>query len=291
MKKNIFLFSNAFTARTLTFQMEYVFNIPINTIFLMAENHHKDETFFVGENSHVCICNTFDECINRSDMIIVAKDQIVPHFIDKKDCLIIDSPWKSKNDYKTDIHAIPKLDYLTKPVIVILSMGNYTDQYCIEILVNKILSEKNAKVMQFFSPETKTILSALSQSEYLNPNLCDVQNNDYDIIVLSIKGITNDSQLFRILKDVSPDVLILCVNYSFSKTIEIEHYFKYICNIGAIVKSPYISYEVVEGKTYPVFCGFEKSNFFKNSLDKNLEHDLRTSILQRVYLPDSIYIL
>lgn len=289
--KNISIFSNAFTARTLTFQMEYLLDISINTIFLMAENHHKDEVFSIGGNSQICILSTFDECVNLSDIIIIDQIKTSPPIADKKDCLIINSPWKNKANYKTDIDAIPKINYSSKPVIVILSLGEYTDQYYVEILVNKILSEKNAKIMQIFSPETKNVLSSFSRYNYLNHNLRNAQDNEFDVIVLSIKGITNDATIIRLIKEVSPDVLILCVDYSFNKAFEIRNYFKSICNVDIIIKSPYISYEVVENKTYPVYCGIENTNVFKNSLDNNLENELRAMILQRIYLPSNIYIL
>lgn len=90
------------------------------------------------------------------------------------------------------------------------------------------------------------------------------------------------------MRDISPDIIMLCVNSSYAQEKELENCLYGCGNIKAIIKSPYISYEIVKGKTYPVYCGYKKTDSYYDSFDKNLYNVLKESILRYIYLPKNI---
>lgn len=199
-----------------------------------------------------------------------------------KEIIVIDTDKKS-SEYKEDV---PNLNYNEKPVVAILCMGDFTDQYCIETLANKILSEKNAKLSQHFSHDTKKMLDSLVQHSYLNPNMYN--SDESDAIIVSLNEIKEYSRLVQVLKHISPDVLIVCVdNISYNET-KLSDFLKFVCSIDLVVKSPYVQYEVVEGQIFPVYCGDVDSTDAMSSLDKNLEQALEKAIMRNIFTPMSV---
>ncbi len=288
--KDVFLLLDTVVERLVTFQMEYVFGISINSIILMSENHCTDDCNYFYKGKKIQIFNSLQECVKHCDSIIVSNNYL--HKLkgtSDKDVMVLDI----KNIYeKNSEFIIPDLDYQGKPVIVILSLGDFNDQYNTEILINKILTEKGAKVAQFYSPLTQKIIESYSHISHLKSPLLDSHIEDYDIIVLSISGISNYIELMHIMCDISPDLILLCVNKSYRQEEELKRCL-YGCggNIVAIIRSPYISYEIIKGKTYPVFCGHEKSTSYYGSFEKDLYGILREQVLKHIYLPENIVLL
>lgn len=288
--KNIFLYLDGITARTVAFELDYVLGVPINSIILLAENHNSDELLFVGLNKKVCIYNTLDECINKCDIIITSQDLSSVRLKQVRDKHIIKlnlSPNYS-NESKPEI---PQLDNTNKPVIAILSLGRFTNQYYIEIIISKILSESTATVCQHFSANTRNILDSFSQANSMNSFLSMPKGDDFDVIVVSKNEFENYSDLLKTISTLSPDVLIVCVNYSYNEESKLIQMLRGICNIDAIVRSPYLPYEIVEGKVYPVYCGVKRNELYTSSLQSNLYDVLNDCIMKRIYLPRDVKIL
>ena len=288
--ENVFLLLDTVIGRQVAFETEYVFGESINSVILMSENNYMDDCNYFFKGKKIKIFNSLQECVEHCDTIIVSDNYI--HKINKafsKDIIILDL----KNiDAENSRPTIPQLDYQYKPVIAILSLGEYNDQYITEILINKILTEKGAKVAQYYSPLTRRIIKSYAGINHSSTPLLKSHIEDYDIIVLSINGINSYKDLISIMCHISPDLIFLCVNKSYRQEEELKRHL-YFCkdNIAAIIKSPYISYEIIKGKTYPVYCGHKKTNSHYGSFEKDLYNMLKEQILKHIYLPEDIVLL
>lgn len=285
--KNVFLFLDAMTDRTVSFQIEYVLDIEIDSIILMAENHYSIDSFYFFKNKRTRIYNTLKECVKHCDIIIVSSSHLSQlGQIIGKEIIVVEL-----SDIKYNNFTVPDLDYESKAVIAVLSLGEFSDQYNTEILVNKILSEKGAKIVQYFSPFTKNILDSLSHTNYLNKSLANPYNENYNVIVLAINGISSYPDLMRIMCDISPDMVLLCVNQSYRQEQELEKCLYGCAKIETIIKSPYISYGIEKEKTYPVYFGHKESASYYGSFENDLYNVLKKSILKCIYLPEDILLI
>ncbi len=286
--ENIGLLTNSITARMLMYQIDYVLNIPVKNIYVLSENHNKSE-IFPTSGAKVTICDSYDEFIQKSELIITSNKQETLAHIDNRKLLFIDSPWNGYENHSMNGCLTKKLNYSNAPVVFILSIGDFTDQYHIEILVNKIVASKTKRIAQIFTPETKALLDSIAKSKNINPNLVNAcNNNDGDVIIISANNISNDLELIQIIKEISPDYFILCVDYSFNGLNEVELFFSNICKINIVVQSPYITNKLLEGKQWSVYCNVEKSNVFHNTLEKDFENYLELHIMQKIFMPNSI---
>ena len=287
--KNVFLFLNAVLDRTLSFQIEYVLGIQIRSFILMAENHNTVDSQYFFANRSVCIYDKLQECIEHCDIIIASSEHMNQlKTVKNKEIIIIEA---NKGKYENRPFTIPNLAYAEKPVIAILSLGEFSDQYNTEILINKILTESGAQIKQHFSPLTHDILESCSRSKRLNTALSRTGREDenYDIIILSINGISSYPQLMKIICEILPDMILLCVNHAYSQEEELKKCLFGCGKIDVIIKSPYISYEIVKGKTFPVFCGHEKSASYYGSFENDLYEVLQQSMSKCVYWPKNIF--
>ncbi len=287
--KKVFLFLDSVIDRLIMFEIEYLLDMSIDTIILMAESHNITDFNYFYSNKKVQIFSTLQECLNHCDMIIVSDS----HFaklkgIVNKEIIIVDL---SKNIHENINFGVPALNYCEKPVVAILSLGEFNDHYNTEILINKILVENGARVVQYYSHFTKAVIEACSSVGYINKSLVESHSEDYDVIVLTISDILSYTSLLRIMCDISPDIVMICVNRSYAQEEELKRYLYGFGNTKVIIRSPYISYEIVKGKTYPVYCGYEKNNLYCGSFEKNLYNVLKKAILKSVYLPKNIAIL
>mgnify|MGYP007055249711 FL=1 len=286
--ENIGLLTNSITARMLMYQIDYVLNIPVKNIYVLSENHNKSE-IFPTSGAKVTICDSYDEFIQKSELIITSNKQETLAHIDNRKLLFIDSPWNGYENHSMNGCLTKKLNYSNAPVVFILSIGDFTDQYHIEILVNKIVASKTKRIAQIFTPETKALLDSIAKSKNINPNLVNAcNNNDGDVIIISANNISNDLELIQIIKEISPDYFILCVDYSFNGLNEVELFFSNICKTNIVVQSPYITNKLLEGKQWSVYCNVEKSNVFHNTLEKDFENYLELHIMQKIFMPNSI---
>lgn len=287
--KNIFLFLDSVTDRTLSFQIEYVLNISVGSIILMAEDHYSSDLNYFFGNKRILIYNTLPECVDNCDIIIVSNNHLSQLESDiNKEIIVVDL---NESKYENLTCNVPDLKYTEKPVIAILSVGEFCDQYNTEILVNKILSEKGAKIAQYFSPFTKSILDSCCRAGCLNIPLLESRHSDYDTIVVAINGFSNYPNLIRTMCTISPDMILLCVNKSYNQEAELKQCLYGCGNIETIIKSPYIPYGLVKGKNYPVYCGHTKSSSYTGSFEDELYGVLKESILRCIYLPKSILLV
>lgn len=256
----------------------------------MSENHYEEDSCYFFGNRQICFFDTIEECVKNSDIIIISKEHKIKFrkFTDKR-IIVIDLNDESLSKY---FHfSLPNLDYKGKPVIAILSLGEYNDQYNTEIMVNKILKEKNARIAQVFSRKTQIILDSYFQNDCLNNAISTSVEECYDIICISIEGINNYQELLRIMYDISPDMILVCVNKLYDQEKELSECLFAYGGIDLVISSPYIPYEIVKGKVHPVFCGYDYTSRYCESFQNNLYDTLKKTILKCIYYPEKIIIL
>lgn len=281
---NIALLSNSLINRTLSFHTGYVFDREVDNIYLPTENHSSDEIFF-NDQKHIHIEDSVEGIIDKSDIIIATNSNVTRNVSESKTIININNPWAGENVEKSNRNFLYRPS--NKPVIIILSLGRFSDQYCTEILIHKILSNSGAKFHQNFSPETQSILRDLSSHGLLRHSLADPTKEDADVIVLFIDGTKyhNDAEFICELKNLSPDLLFICTDRRSDNLNDITMISRIVCNACMIIHSPYISYDVGTGVKYPVYCGPLCSESSINSFDWNLETLLKKKIMTQLYFP------
>ena len=287
---NVALLSNSLINRTLAFNISYVLDREIDNIFLPAENHSQDEIFFSGREK-IHISNDIDDIVSKSDIIIVANNNCSNRFQKSKRTIFINNPWANETESTQGEEDFQNLS--SKPVIAILSLGRFTDQYYTEILVNKILQENGAKIYQIYSDETFSILSELLVQDMLNESLINVKIEEADVIVVSLDGTKfhNDAEFVCELNRISPDILFVCIDKTIEKIDNINNIAEIVRKINLTVRSPYASYDVGTGVKYPIYCGISEDGFGVSSLDTELESYFRELIMKTLYFPTGIIFL
>lgn len=288
---NIALLSNSLLNRTLAFNLGYVLNEQVENILIPAENHRADEMLYSGGKENILICNSVDDAASKSDVIIVSNKNTIARIAGPKRSIFVTNPWAEEIEKVSEIKVYERTN--SKPIIAILSLGRFTDQYYIEILVNKILFKIGAKIHQVYSKETKTIFLELSKQGVLNNNLWGCKESEADISVVAIDGTKfhNDAEFVCELSRISPDMLFVCIDRTIEAIDNIDNIIRIVRQVNLTIRSPYISYDVGTGVKYPVYCGFVRENDSVSSLDTELESLLKSQITKCLYFPTGIAFL
>lgn len=148
--KKLFIYANSYSARMLIFHAEYLFNCKIMDIYILRENHNDNEHFSISPHINLTLCNSIHDAVKQSDITIVLFDKNVPQDMvnnirqlsDKlgKKCIVINDVWNTERLDRQQNNLISNtiLDYSNTPVVLSLSVGQFTGQYCVELLLNKI---------------------------------------------------------------------------------------------------------------------------------------------------------
>ena len=163
---NVFIFSNAFVAKNLAFELNWLLNQPVSTIYVLEENHSQSD--FVNSKIPVVVHNDIGFCIENSDLIIIVVDNNVPKTnVEKvtekvnengKHIIIINNPWV-QYDYSS--FGFSKKDMMNLPVVCVFGIGYISQLFCTELLLNDIFEEENTVLNQIFTPETKYLLEKI----------------------------------------------------------------------------------------------------------------------------------
>lgn len=231
------------------------------------------------------IQESIDDIIKSSDVIIASKHEIFHKLPKRKEAVLIPNPWESECCEMP--HHSNALSQKHAPRILILSLGEFTDVYYTEILVNKLLNDLGAVVYQTFSKETRQILSCLSNHNILNQNLSTAGKENADVVVFSMDAAKykNDAKFISDLYQISPNLTFICTEKNTSNINKICNLAEIACKVGLVIRSPYISYDVGKGVKYPVLSGIGRKKPYHNSLDSDLEEVLKEVIKGTLYFP------
>ena len=294
-----FVFSNSFFARTVLKDLEYLLNKSIDKIYLLRENHSQDEIFYFNHcnyNFKIQLVDTIEEGILQSNIIVISKDDNIPlKYIDyvtlqaqkqKKQCFCINNPWILETTEELGSFEWNK----NIPTILIMGVGVSSQLFCMEMLINKILSKNNIRFSQRYSESTKQLLNQLPSKRNLNPNvtysISDTNNDSQiNVITLCLKNEISDIR-FNIdnIRRISPDFTVLQTNIDFDQYHVAKGFMEYggLTMLDVIVKSNYYS-----SGNYNVLCKLhrESTENVEYLHDNELEKKLEFMIFSKLSLP------
>lgn len=188
-----------------------------------------------------------------------------------------------------------------KPAILSLSMGQASQQYHIEMLINRYLRKMNLNFYQCFSPESQYILM---NQNFNNSclDICEECKFNHDLFVggLTTNGINElldeQSQVCSLIKKMSPDAVVISCNATQSyidnniyPAINILKYRYNIRQIIVVISEYYFNESLdVSIKIPPQIKIADGNYFYLSNFNKKTETEFITQLLSTVYLPDGI---
>lgn len=293
---NVGFLCESIVNRTLAFQLGFILGKKITHVFLPTENHSHDELFPV-QDATFHICDHPHEILSSCSMLFCNKNSL-RNFKISHNRIVISNPWineSNKNTMNNIKELFPSVNKNSKkPLIVILSLGKFTDQFYAEITIRKILLEFGATVFQLFSEETFNLLSQLSKQGVLSPLLLKNDKKTADVAVVSINGTKfhNDAEFLHMITRLCPDLLFACVDRRFNSFAAFDRLVSIFTNRCLFIRSPYIAYDVGTGIKFPVYGEIKKDE--KNciaSLNPNFEESLKKKLFDSLYFPPKISFL
>lgn len=206
------------------------------------------------------------------------------------------------NSFKTK--EFNKAILKTKPSILSLSLGRVSQQYHVELIINKYLSKMNLNFYQCFSPESRYILKA----QNFNNSCFDIYKNcrhNYDLFVggLTASGINelhnNHSTVCSLIDKMFPDSVVISCNSTPSfiyndlcPTINLFKYRYSVKNIIVVLSEYYFNEALnVSIKIPPQNININEKCFFISKFNKLTEAEFINHLLSPVYLPDGIVLV
>lgn len=252
--KDVFIFSSPYIIRTMLYDMAYVLNQPIHTVYILSEIVNQSETFDLLNIPNITVVDSLEDGLALCDSVIIVREEtLCSQSIDfilnyvvanGKRCIDLPNPLDStvvldKNDGELGHNK-------DLPTILVIENGDYTQTYYTEMLLLHELLRHELKIQIRPSVFTATIYSALHKSMCLNPALHSVAQEEADILVYTVKknpflhsDIANLSQTIDLL---NPDFIVMTTNDEFVQSDELYRWFEIIYGhrLNILVKSQYI---------------------------------------------------
>lgn len=302
----LFIYSNSFVAKTIIYKLCFVLNISIDEVLLLNENHRQNEE---GINTWCgCDINLYadiDECINLSDYIFIIRDSNVPtkhiDYILKqsvalgKKCFELNNHWREYSLCKSKCDELINLNFEKFPVILNISLGPTSQQYCLEVLINSIFEKSKVNIKQIFSPATYSFFSQLNSYKILNSSLSAQLDNQkvFSVMVCSLDigvDFNNITKYIDMIKNINPDFIILQTNIRFDEYETAKNIFKYGClaSLDLIVKSHFNTITLEDVNV--VYCSnhITSNTFIKDLESIDLESELKSNIFSKLSLPKGV---
>ncbi len=302
-KIKLFIFSDTYTARILLKYLECKIEKYNFEIVLLSELGVSND---VGINIY-----TFEkvqQCVEACTQVLVIDNNIIPktkielvkslaNTYNKK-CIIVDDFCNSQDkmiDTKEKQYDENIKDY---PLILIISYGTQTQVSCLEIIINKLLSDLNFEVFQKPSNELNGILNVLSLCglPIHTFNTCIAESNCGVVVRCVTYETTTNSDINSVFSYLKPDVIIVSISKNHYNYDLIENYFKfrYGYAIDIFVKSELIEMIDESGKRNLIF-DFSILQDEEDSIislhDPLLFQHLSEIILPKIRLPDGVTLL
>lgn len=309
--EKIFLYADSYATKTLLFHIDRLFNTHISTIYLLKENHKEKEEYYFSSQIHVVVLENIESIVKAVDLSIALIDKSTPNrkVNEIKDlsalyggrCVIFDNPWsKTTSESRENVDKLlyPTNEYQKKPVILVVSISRFSEQYCIEVILNKIFTEEGVPFTQEYSRELNYIVDCLSSLDMVH---CSFNKHECDEASLIIKTIEINSLIDedfarQFLSTISPDFIILAGAIDCKQFEEIDRLFwyKYSLKTDMFIASPYIAFERFDGEINAVYCDCTKEFYSRNVLsnrEANFENELRNRIFAKISMPLGVYII
>lgn len=297
--EKVFIFSNTFVAKNILYKIKYLLNIDIKQIILLSENHSEKE-FARGDQINVILYNNLGDCISHADITIMIIDKNIP--ITSIDYIITESqrtgkryikiqnPWSEEST--DDMNQCKEYDFNKIPTVLCVGLGIESQLYCMELLINKILTTSKVKFNQLYSKCTENLLLQFDD-ELLNKSLTQQlrpSDKECDVIVRSInigRNINNLMKYAETIKLTNADFLILQVSADFNDNESAKNIIKFGCfsTLDIITKSRYLSIGRLN-----VYCNKidDNNSLTMNIDDCDIEEKLKFLLFSKISYPDGM---
>ncbi len=303
---SIFIFANAYAAKTAMYMLDYVLNINFTNILLLRENHSLVEFDYRTVKKHIVIYDNIDECLEKAKYVLVIKDNDIPNssidkiinesIIKKKKYIVVDNPWEDIDLANKDLCVLCKnkfseISISNVPNILLIGCGMASQLYCMEVLINNILTSEKLLFSQIFSDETQTFINYLSDyginQAFISPTT--ISKDESIITVQSINigdNLNSIKNYFEIINRIQPDFIILQVPAGLKDLDLIINFFKYglLMPIDLIVKSHFVPYRNIK----VLYRDANQNNVFKYYDDIRIKTILKQSIFSKMALPTGV---
>ncbi len=307
--KNIFIISNSFSTRTILYHIDYLLNFSIGKIYILQENHDYLEAHNISNKVVLVSSEDIDKYIYTSDVVLILQDKYMPRktidhikllVTEKNKLIIVDNPWSVNNPAENKLNK--GIRYDTNPVILQIVFGEYTQHYCTEILLNKILSNEDVPFIQDFSIETLSLIEQLSQYGIINKKIIQSKQsnlNNYSVVVKSLhvnqyREMSKDKKFIEIMGVLSPSYIIMNISLNCIINDSMKNMFihKYNKPIDIIVKSPYVEIDLTHSKcsTYCASLDVDLNKTYSPT-SSYFEKQLQVDLFAKISLPKDIVII
>ena len=249
----VFLYGNSFKISQMIYDINFLTNIDAAEIILLSDIKR---LYYTNSEIACSFYNTPLECVEKSDIVIVLKDKIVPPQIIS---MIIEYSIKKRKKYyivdeTIEIDNLPRETipekFSTKPVVLCVSFGAAAASLNCELLIERAFQNDAIKTWHIFSEKNMRMIENLKKNGLLNPNIDNVlfDSSDANVIVVGIDAAQTPISLryfFEYITSINPDYILFQTDYSYNNRKELENVAKYICNreLDCWVQTRYYSIE------------------------------------------------
>lgn len=258
--KTLFLFTDAYTIRTVLLCSDYLFNNSIKKIIIMGESFSHSEVIKYSRNICISIINDIDECIRNSDIIII--DTHIPFSARKyvtrkskqlsKECYVLSADALVNNDSRNNL-----FNGSNAPYILVVSLGTHSQSSLIEVLLTKILEESGVDFCIEYTMYTFELLETINSFGGLQMRSFPTQKRTIDDgqVFVGCVQVDNLAELYDksgMIKSASPDFVILSSDMDLLNSESINNFFNWACltELDMIIKSHYHT----AASKYAVYC-------------------------------------
>lgn len=298
----LFLYSDACFEDTLLYCFDSLFDLHVNELILLEENHSN-----VENNKSVYdifLAASYKEAIERADVVLIIKTSKKIHLYNKI------KKYANKQNKRVFIKSkkttslVLKRENLLKnlPVILILYFGKVSQQERVELLLNNYLKKQAIDVYQVFSNELLHLIqndpeglidSYVKNSLYIKDKPIGIICADGNLIIDPQK---RNTSMLKYLLEINPNTVLICTesNDYYVRINEIEKYIQVILQKKElnIVRSNYFSfYQTVNSKPlfFTIYSKADKKCNSKNEIGcEELTAKHIENWLYQISLPDEV---
>ena len=152
MGSSVLLLGEPYEVKTIMFHLDYLLNFPIETAVVLRENHNMGDFKKERYRFRVMLADTLDEGMKLCDVCLVLKsNDRINYALRGKECNNIEIVTLDEmNAFSTK----SRFNASVKPVILLISTDQFNQQYCTEILLNRLFIEHGIDIFQ--APSLKT---------------------------------------------------------------------------------------------------------------------------------------
>lgn len=304
--KNILIISSSFISNTYSYLIDYLLDEEDLTLQFLKENHCQDDLNTVQVRDYL-LCDKIENCHNNTTFIVIDNDKIPEttlKYLQQRVNVTKEALYYLKlpqlSEYNCDGDK-KRVSFEHIPTVLNISIGEISQQFCTEILLNKIFNKNEISFHQEFSQKSENLLCQMAKLGVLNEKIKKhlsenkFENRTVDIIIKSIEftNLKDFIEKFDMLRKFKPDYLILNINQRFENLTEIRNYIrnKLGCNVFIMFSNYFEIQRTAVDKIYAFSTKATRDNSYPCISDKNIEENLSLEIFSNLCYPSGINII